>query len=69
LSVALNGARQPVITWQATPGVNYRVEYKPDLHAGIWGSLATVPATGTTASYTDVTVGTNARRFYRIVKP
>jgi hypothetical protein len=68
ISVALNASRQPVMTWQATPGADYRVEYKSDLSA-VWETLTTVSAAGTTVSYTDQTVGaTTTQRYYRVVK-
>ncbi len=66
-SIVLNGLGQPVITWQATPGTDYRIEYKSDLDDA-WATLATVPATGTTAAFTDQTAATSTQRFYRIVK-
>jgi hypothetical protein len=68
-SIVLNASKQPVITWQSVPGANYRVEYNSNLVATTWSNLATLMATGMTASHVDQTLGAATRRFYRVVKP
>ena len=54
------------LTWSATPGIKYRVEYSTDLSSGTWMALSPdITATTTTASKSD-TIGTTAR-FYRVL--
>lgn len=62
------GTSSVTISWSATAGVNYQVQYSTNLSAGSWQPLATVLAGGTNASLVD----TNAplgKRFYRIAIP
>jgi hypothetical protein len=54
------------LTWSATPGIKYRVQYTTDLNSGSWTTLSPdVTATATTASKTDI-LGTNPR-YYRVL--
>lgn len=53
------------LTWSATPGIKYRVQYTSDLASGSWNTLSPdVTATTVTASKSD-TVGTTPR-YYRV---
>ena len=57
---------QITITWNAIPGVTYRLQYQDSLNDGPWNSLTPdVTSVGTTASKTD-SVGTG-QRFYRVL--
>ena len=56
-----------LVSWTATPGVTYRVQYRADLGDPTWTDLAgDVTASGTVASKEDPT-GANAQRFYRVM--
>jgi hypothetical protein len=55
------------LTWNATPGRTYRVQYKPTLAATTWSDLLPdITATASTASTTDAISGA-PQRFYRIL--
>jgi hypothetical protein len=57
------------LTFGATPGANYRVDYKDTLSAPHWQPLATAQqAAGATVSVTDP-IGGRSQRFYRVVVP
>lgn len=54
------------LTWSATPGIKYRVQYTTDFNATNWAALSPdVTATTTTASKSD-TVGATPR-YYRVL--
>jgi len=56
-----------VITWTATAGQQYRLQFKDELTQPDWLDLSPdVPATGPTATFTNV-VGNLSRRFYRVL--
>jgi hypothetical protein len=51
--------------WQSVAGKTYRVAYKNDLRDATWTDLsASIPATGTTCSWTDSTTAGVSKRFY-----
>ena len=60
------GTGDVTITWASLSGKPYLVEYRGDLIAGSWQTLATVNATGASSSYTDTTANATTQRFYRI---
>ncbi len=60
------GTGDVTLTWASESGRTYIVQYRDDLLAGNWQPLATVPATGPTASYIDTTAALVPHRFYRI---
>jgi hypothetical protein len=65
-SITVTLAGLVTIRWSSFAGKTYRVEYKSDLSAALWGPLGSnVLATGSTSSITD-NVGANLRRFYRV---
>ena len=54
------------LTWSASAGLTYRVEYKTNLTDAIWQTLSPdITATNTTVVKTDSS-DTAPRRFYRI---
>jgi len=60
-----NGALQ--LSWKATSGQKYRLQYKPALTATNWINLgALVTATNETLTASDP-ISTNSQRFYRVV--
>ena len=66
-AIARNAATGDVtLTFATENGRTYLVQYCDDLPTGAWQTLATVAATGPTASYLDTTAGSVPRRFYRI---
>ena len=54
------------LSWSASNGNTYQVQYKDDLNTANWSVLGNVTATGNTASTNDTT-GPVAQRFYRLV--
>lgn len=54
------------LSWSASNGTTYQVQYKDDLNAANWSVLGNVTATGNTASTNDTT-GPVPQRFYRLV--
>ncbi|MEY2429652.1 MAG: hypothetical protein QOJ40_2537 [Verrucomicrobiota bacterium] len=65
LTISTNGT---TLSWNAIPGVTYRLEYKNDLSSPAWIDLAgDIPATNGFVSKTDTSPMTNHTRFYRIV--
>ena len=57
-----------ILTWQTTPGRQYRLEYKADLSAPDWQPLGSVRvALGTTLDFSDNPEG-SPQRFYRVVQ-
>ena len=52
------------LTWSATAGQRYQVQYKTSLSQTGWTNLAVVTATNSTAGVSD-TLNTSAQRFYR----
>jgi Pro-kumamolisin, activation domain/Viral BACON domain len=55
------------MTWNALPGLAYKVQYSTNLVSTNWFNLSTNTAVGTTLSVTNA-FGTNQYRFYRIVR-
>jgi hypothetical protein len=56
------------VTWNAIIGRTYRVQFKSDVAGATWTDLSgDVTAVSTTASKTDSTIGSAARRFYRVL--
>ena len=56
------------IKYTTTPGLNYKVEFKNDLNAGMWTQMgANQPAVGATLTAMD-TVNGNLQRFYRVAR-
>ena len=56
------------LTWTASAGLAYRVQYKTSLADAAWQTLGSdVTATNTTATKADAGFGSIARRFYRIL--
>lgn len=54
------------VCWPAAYDVNYRVEYKSEVTAGVWTTLQSgIPGTGATNCVTDPI--TNEKRYYRVV--
>jgi hypothetical protein len=58
------------VTWQSVPGKTYKVQYADDMNGPWKDDLpdSVVPAISgeTVKSYTDTTVGSATRRFYRV---
>ena len=64
-SVVVNGG-VAVVTWNSTPGISYRVQYKDNLSATDWSDInPVVTATNNSSSITNV-VGSAPQRFYRV---
>jgi hypothetical protein len=56
------------LTWTASAGLTYRVQYKNGLSGALWQTLGSdVTSTNTTASETDTISGGAPERFYRIL--
>jgi len=56
------------LTWRASPGQTYRVEYKTDLRKAAWNTLPiTIAATNHQAAFVD-SLGAGPMKFYRIVE-
>ena len=56
------------LTWTASAGLTYRVQYKNNLSDALWQSLGSdVTATNTTASKADASLDSASQRFYRIL--
>jgi D-alanyl-D-alanine carboxypeptidase len=56
------------LTWTASAGLTYRVQYKNGLSDALWQTLGSdVTSTNTTASKTDTISGGAPQRFYRIL--
>jgi hypothetical protein len=56
------------LTWRASPGQTYQVEYKTDLRKVAWNTLPiTIAATNHHATFVD-TLGAGPLKFYRIVE-
>ena len=56
------------LTWTASAGLKYRVQYKTNLSAPTWQTLGPdVVATNTAAVQADPTVGNAPQRFYRVL--
>jgi hypothetical protein len=64
-SVSRSGSTLTMV-WAALAGRTYQVQYATSVNPTNWTLLATVPATGSTASTTD-TINAGPRRFYRVV--
>ena len=56
------------ISWSATNGYTYTVQYKTNLTQPTWDTLGTSTATGSTASFNDTT-GPRKQTFYRVIWP
>ena len=54
------------LTFPSESGRTFTIQYRDDLVNGSWQPLATLTATGPTATYTDPTASGIARRFYRV---
>ncbi len=56
------------LTWTASAGLKYRVQYSTNLSASTWQTLGSdVIATNTAAVQTDSTLGSAPQRFYRVL--
>ena len=56
------------LTWTASAGLKYRVQYKTNLSDSTWQTLgADLTATNTIAVQSDSTLGTAPQRFYRVL--
>ncbi len=60
------GTGNVTLSWTAQNGRSYAVQYRDDLLAGVWQTLATVTAAGSSANYVDTTATVSEHRFYRI---
>ena len=55
-----------VLTWPATTGVNYQVQYRDSMSSGDWANAGnSITAAGSTLSFTNSNA-TTATRFYRV---
>lgn len=63
-SVTRSGSTLSLV-WTAIPGRTYEVQYSTSTRPTNWTPLATVPATGATASTTDI-INAGPQRFYRV---
>jgi hypothetical protein len=55
------------LTWTASAGLRYRVQFKTNLRDAGWQTLgADVTATNIAASQVDAAVGSAPQRFYRV---
>ncbi len=64
-SVAISGGLA-FVTWNSTPGLSYRVQYKDDLSAASWNDInPVVTSTNASSSVTNV-LGSAQHRFYRV---
>ncbi len=59
------GTNSVDLSWNATPGADYQVQFTADLGNG-WSALTTVSATNSTAFVSD-SINSPAPRFYRVV--
>jgi hypothetical protein len=56
----------PVIHWDSTPGIKYRLTYKTDLSAPTWNLVGELTATNSTAFLQDNAATGAKQRFYRL---
>ena len=57
-----------VLSWSASAGLTYRVQYKTNLTDAAWQTLGSdVPATNTTCFKSDALFGNAPQRFYRVM--
>ncbi len=69
LTVAPAGGGSTLVMWAGNPSRNYRVEFKDDLNATSWTSLAgAISWNGATASITDTNATTSPHRYYRVAR-
>ena len=61
------GTGNVTLTFASENGRTFTLQYCDDLAAEAWQTLATITATGPTASYIDTTASGMARRFYRVL--
>jgi Tol biopolymer transport system component len=62
------GGQRVVLTWEAAPGLSYRVEYKNDLSEANWMAISgSVRVSGSQAICLDDLVGESSQRFYRVL--
>lgn len=54
------------LRWQSDAARWYFLEQTPDLNAGAWSPLATLPGAGAFTDFTDAAALTGPRRFYRL---
>jgi hypothetical protein len=55
------------LSWSAIPGTSYRLQFAPDVAAGMWTNLAgDVTASGTNATKVDSIGPDTTDRFYRV---
>jgi hypothetical protein len=55
------------LTWSATSGRSYQLQYIPDLTSTNWLNLgAAIAATGSVLTTSDL-IGSNSQRFYRVL--
>lgn len=60
--------RAAELTWEAVSGTSYQVQSRASLTSGDWVNVATVQASGSSASFTDAPIPTEAAsRYYRVV--
>ena len=63
----INSSNSLTLTWSASAGLTYRVEYKTNLNDGTWQTLGSnITATNVTASKADAGFGGSPQRFYRV---
>jgi len=66
-SVIVSGQKL-TLTWRASPGQAYQVQYKADLRKAIWNTVPfTVTATNRHASFDDL-LGAGPQKYYRVVQ-
>lgn len=73
LPIQLSASRSPnglLLRWNCQLGTVYRVQAKTNLAQGTWADVSgSITATGTNASWTDLSFNSLPRRFYRIESP
>ncbi len=70
-SIIVNGALQNgaiVLSFGATPGKSYNVEYRDSFSSGTWQTLTNITASSSTVYYTNSTASPS-QRFFRILAP
>jgi hypothetical protein len=57
-----------LLSWSASAGLTYRVQYKTNLTDNVWQTLGSdVAATNTTCFKSDTSLGGALQRFYRVM--
>ena len=68
IGITATANQQITLTWTATPGLTYRVQFKEDLNSASWTDLpGAVTADTTIASKTDSAPLLQRQRFYRVL--